>query len=176
MLDPDRLQTLTRLFHVRYFQGCLHLAADLGLQDAWLTGSFVYSPLWDHFHGFEMTPLTEIALLYCDPDRPSEAMDQSLSLDLQIRSPRRPWTVRNVARDGHANTEAALRCQPDPASAVGIRQVGRERQVLAPLGLDALFEMTLVANPEASPEASPESQLQHFERLRRRWPKLRIQL
>ena len=126
--------------------GALNLVADLELPDGWIGAGFVRNAVWDRLHDRPMTPLADIDVLYCDPERPDASIDGQLELELALRAPKRPWSVRNVARDGFDSVERAMAKWPETATAVAVQLAGPgSLGLVAPYGLDDL--VSLVVRP-----------------------------
>lgn len=126
----------------RWRLGALNLVADLELPDGWIGAGFVRNAIWDQLHDRPMTPLSDIDVLYCDPERPEAAIDEQLELELALRAPKRPWSVHNVARRGFTSVEQAMVKWPETATAVAVRIEPPDNLGLcAPYGLDDLVSM-----------------------------------
>ena len=140
----DEHEVLAQLFEGdRWRMGVLRLVSDLSLPDGFLTGGFVRNMVWDYLHGRPMTPLNDIDVVYFDPERPDPKIDDSIAQELSVRSPKKNWSVVNVARWGPApaSIEDAIRRGPETASAVGVAVDHRNRlTVVAPFGLRDLFD------------------------------------
>ena len=122
----------------------LRLVRDLRLPEGAVAGDFVRCAVFDLLHGHpESTQLRSIDVVYFDPERPDPAVDASIEGELVAASPRRPWTVRNLAaaRPGAPDLAVALDVYLDTASAVAVRLDEREGlEVLAPFGLEDLTQ------------------------------------
>jgi hypothetical protein len=126
----------------RWRLGTLNMVAELELPDGWVGGGFVRNAVWDRLHDRPMTPLNDIDVVYCDPTRAEARIDEELALELAARSPKRPWSVLNVARKGFDSVEAAMEKWPETATAVAVRvQPGRRLALLAPYGVTDLVAM-----------------------------------
>ncbi|MCA9549308.1 MAG: nucleotidyltransferase family protein [Myxococcales bacterium] len=126
----------------RWRLGTLNLVAELELPDAWVGGGFVRNAVWDRLHDRPMTPLNDIDVVYCDRTRTDASIDENLALELAARSPKRPWSVLNVARKGFKSVEAAMRKWPETATAVAVAiQPGNRLALLAPYGVTDLVAM-----------------------------------
>lgn len=126
----------------RWRMGTLSLVAELELPDGWVGGGFVRNAVWDRLHDRPMTPLNDIDVVYCDPARTDASIDEGLELELLARSPKRPWSVLNVARKGFRSVEAAMRKWPETATAVAVRAQSEHRLALiAPYGVTDLVAM-----------------------------------
>ncbi len=127
----------------RWRMGVLRLVCDLDLPNGFVTGGFVRNMVWDHLHERPMTPLNNIDVIYFDADRTDEAVDRNLGRELAFRSPKKNWSVVNVARWSPPvdSIETAVRRGPETASAVAVAVDHRDRlTVIAPYGLTDLFD------------------------------------
>lgn len=168
----DELIVLDIIGNDRWRMGALSLLAELDLPDGWVVGGFVRNAIWDALHHRPMTPLSSVDVMYCDPERPEAAVDEDILLELNARAPKKKWTVRNVAREGVDSVQAALRRQPETASAVGVRLAsGKTLEVLAPLGLADLLD--LVVRPTSGSRAEEVRQRSEEGRWTKIWPRLK---
>ena len=166
----------------KWRMGVLHIVADLGLPDWWIGAGFVRNAVWDHFHGRPMTPLNDIDVIYFDPENRSEEYDENLVTELEIRGPKKPWSVKNQARmhekQGHqpySSSTDAMKHWTETATAVGVR-LGANKQldVTAPYGLDDL--MDLIVRPTATEYTELVRARAQDKRWLKIWPNLRLEL
>ena len=175
MLDDDATLVLEMIADDKWRMGTLALAAELDLPDWWIGAGFVRNAVWDRLHDRPMTPLNDIDVLYCDPARPSEDIDTQLEMELTARSPKRPWSVLNVARLGHDSVAAAMAKWPETATAVAVTlDVGQTLVLQAPFGIDDLVEMVVrPTSPEMAATARERAEKKRWEKL---YPRLRFEL
>ena len=138
----------------RWRVGALHLVAELDLPDGWIAAGFVRNAVWDQLHDRPMTPLNDIDVVYCDPERPDPKIDEQLELELALRAPKRPWSVLNVARKGFDSVEAAMRAWPETATAVAVGLSNQSLTLLAPYGVDDLLQMIVRPTTEEMVEVA----------------------
>ncbi len=160
----------------------------LGLPDCWIGAGFPRALVWDHLHGYARpTPLADIDVVYFDARATDPAIEREHERRLAALWPDGreavPWSVKNQARmhlrNGDApysDTADALRHWLETPTAVAVR-LGDDGapEILAPLGLDDLFSMTVAPTPHARRRRADA----YRERLaakpwRRQWPLLRI--
>lgn len=127
----------------RWRMGVLRIVSDLDLPDGFVTGGFVRHLVWDRLHGRPMTPLSSIDVIYFDPERTDDAIDNHLTQELSLRSPKKNWSVVNVARwtPAPATIEQAVARGPETASAVAVAVDHRDHlTIVDPFGLVDLFD------------------------------------
>lgn len=141
--DPLRMQALAA---VRALQ----------LPDGWIGAGLVRDAVWDHLHGYGQQPVTgDVDVVWFDAQRCDPVLDTQLQSKLKQLSPGFDWSVKNQARmhlrNGDApylSTQDALRYWPETATAVAVRLTdGGLIEVIAPFGLDDLFELRLRPGP-----------------------------
>lgn len=150
LADPGRMRAL-------------HIVQTLGLRDGWIGAGFVREAVWDHLHGFAPRPVAgDVDVVFFDENHCSANEDRRLEEQLQQLAPAFDWSVKNQARMHHHNdnppyrsTEHALSFWPETATAVAVR-MGEHGiiEVLAPYGLNDLFELRLRPTPPFEGEKS----------------------
>lgn len=166
--DADRMRALEQ-------------AAVLELNDWCLAAGFVRNLVWDRLHGHSAaTPLNDLDLIHFDAADSSAHRDRLLESRLRDRSSL-PWSVKNQARMHVRNGDAPYISTADAMSywvevetAIGVRvDTAGEVELVAPLGLEGLFAMTITLNlRRARPQVFRE-------RVRakgwlRQWPQLKV--
>jgi len=161
----------------------LRALREYGPPGAWIGAGFVRNAVWDHLHGLAPGALADVDVLYFDARCLQAEADEAFERRLARACPQAPWSVRNQARMHLRNGEApyadvadAMRHWPEICTAVAVRLADRGLELLAPLGLDDLFELRV--RPTEHFRGKPEV---YRQRLRgkawtRRWPQLRIEL
>lgn len=158
------------------------------LPDGYVGGGVVRNVVWDYLHRFAKPSfVADVDVGYFDPVDMRPERDLAVEEALKRKLPGVPWDVKNQAgvhlwyeeRFGHSiepykSAEDAISTFPEYATSVGIRVNGDERlEVIAPLGLDDLFNMTVRRNP-------CQVTLEIFRRriaekkYNERWPEVRI--
>ena len=155
MKYQDELQRL--LFSDPLRMEALYAVQALELNDGWIGAGLVRDAVWDHLHGYGQRPVWgDVDVVWFDPKSCSAAHDNALVAGLCQRSPAFNWSVKNQARMHQRNgnqpyhsTENALSYWPETATAIAVR-IGRTGliEVIAPYGLDDLFERRLRPTPE----------------------------
>lgn len=186
---PDQVRELLALIAADPWRmACLRAVAGLGLPDAWIGSGFVRAPLWDRLHGFgEPTPLGDIDVVYFDATDSDPARDAALEARLAAHLPMGeagpPWSVHNQARMHARNGDAPYRSTADAlchwletTAAVAVR-LGKDGKpaLLAPLGLDDLFTMTVRPTPHAGAERLAAYRVRQAEKdWTARWPRVKV--
>ena len=186
LTDADRLVAIAR--DTTWFMQALRHVRALHLQ-AWCVGAGAVRNLaWDALHGHAApSRLADVDVAHFDADDLSAERDAELQRQLQAMAPGTPWEVTNQAgvhlwfeqHFGHAvaplrSLEEAVASWPEYATAVGLWLDDDDRlHVIAPLGLDDLFEMVVRRNPA---RVSVETYRQRVasKRYAERWPRVTI--
>lgn len=134
----------------------LYAARALTLRDGWIGAGFVRDAVWNSLHGYGQRPVSgDVDVVWFDAERAKPAHDSNLEEKLRQQAPEFNWSVKNQARmhqrngnDPYHSTENALLYWPETATAVAAR-VGDNNaiEILAPYGLDDLFELCLRPTP-----------------------------
>ncbi|MEN6079539.1 nucleotidyltransferase family protein [Chromobacterium piscinae] len=163
--DAGRLAELVRASP--WLMRALRAARELGLADWCIGAGAVRGLVWDALHGFESKPsaLSDIDLVYFDASDLSAERDIALQRRLASEHPDLPWEVTN---------QAAVATWPEYATAVGVAlNADDSLRIIAPFGLDDLFDMTVRRNPV---RASAEIYRRRVadKRYRERWPRVTV--
>ena len=157
----------------------LFIARSLGFSDWCLAAGFVRNLAWDKVHGYgHATDLNDIDLIYFDPDHASEEADKELENKLKAISDF-PWSVKNQARmhkrnsdSPYASTEDAMSYWVEVETAVGATlNESNDIEIVAPFGIDVLFEYTITPNPKR-PKPEVFAQRMQEKRWLEIWPDL----
>ncbi len=171
-----------------WFMDALHAVRSLALPEWCIGAGAVRNLVWDALHD-KASPsrLADVDVAYFDAGDLSPARDQALQLKLQARHPAQPWEVTNQAgvhlwfeaHFGHpveplCSLEDAVASWPEFATAVGLSlQADDSLQVIAPHGLDDLFNMVVRRNPARVNVATYRQRVAQ-KRYAERWPGVRI--
>jgi len=157
----------------------LSVARSLGLSDWCLAAGFVRNLAWDKVHGYSRaTALNDIDLIYFDPDKASEEADKDLESRLKAVSDF-AWSVKNQARmhnrnsdSPYASIEDAMSYSVEVETAVGATlNESNDIEIVAPFGIDVLFEYTITPNPKR-PKPEVFAQRVQEKRWLKIWPNL----
>nr|WP_170846409.1 nucleotidyltransferase family protein [Janthinobacterium sp. YR213] len=140
----------------------LHAVAQLGLPDCCIGAGAVRNLVWDALHGYaHPSALSDVDVAYFDAHDSSPESETQLRQRLATLLPGVPWEVCNQARVhlwfedefGYAvppllSLDDAIATWPEFATSVGIYlQPDGEIGIVAPHGLDDLFNMVVRRNP-----------------------------
>lgn len=159
----------------------LSIAADLCLPVWCLAAGFVRNLAWDKVHGFSAaTALNDIDLIYFDPKDIAEARDRRIEAKLRSTSAF-PWSVKNQARmhernfdDPYTSTTNAMSYWVEVETAVGATlDASREVVLVAPFGVEPLFNFTITLNPNRPKPADFRKRVAG-KRWQDIWPKLMV--
>tara|TARA_R100001039_G_scaffold14252_1_gene8039 strand:+ start:2169 stop:2738 length:570 start_codon:yes stop_codon:yes gene_type:complete len=159
----------------------LVIASSLGLSDWCLAAGFVRNLAWDKVHGYSRaTDLNDIDLIYFDSGNASEAADKDLEGRLKAIS-EFPWSVKNQARmhernsdSPYASTEDAMSYWVEVETAVGATlNESNDIEIVAPFGIDVLFEYTITLNRKR-PKPKVFAQRLQEKRWLEIWPNLAV--
>jgi uncharacterized protein len=155
----------------------------------WVVGSGVIRNLvWDHLHGFgRTTPVKDVDVAVFAHGDPSRGYERELEARLRRRLPSVPWDVTDQAsihlwyerRFGHPippirSIEDAVSRWPETATAVAVRLRDDDRlDIVAPCGLDDLFQMVLRRNPRQVTGEYFRWRVAS-KRIRETWPKVTV--
>lgn len=136
-----------------YILTSLKAVEKLGLEDAWICAGLIRNKVWDLLADVT-TPINDIDVIYFDSSDTSWAAEKSLEKKLQILRPNRPWSVKNQARmhqkndfDPFNSSYDGIAHFPETPTAVAARIYKGELEIMAPYGLDDLFEMKVKPTP-----------------------------
>lgn len=129
----------------------------------WVVGAgTIRTTVWDFLHGYSApTPLRDVDVCFFDPIDLSSEKEERLEGELESILPGTPWEVRNQAgvhlwyeeKFGQKvsplrSIEDAVASWPETATSVAVRLLADDSlELVAPLGLDDLFEQVLRRNP-----------------------------
>ncbi|MBS0055683.1 nucleotidyltransferase family protein [Yersinia sp. Marseille-Q3913] len=179
-------QIIQWLYADSYRMQALSIARELGLNQWCLAAGFVRNLVWDQLHGHQLpTPLNDIDLVYFDKQNISERHDLQLEAQLQQNAASQhspfPWSVKNQARmhlrsgrQPYRSTEDAISHWVEVETAIGARlkECG-DIELVAPLGLNALFTRTITLNPKNG-EIDTYHQRISSKSWQQHWPELRL--
>lgn len=162
----------------------LYAVQALELNDGWIGAGFVRDAVWDHLHGYGQRPVSgDVDVVWFDAKSATSACDSALEERLSQQNSVFNWSVKNQARmhqrNGHQpyrSTENALLYWPETATAIAVRLGATDHvEVIAPYGLDDLFELRLRPTPVfAQHKLAIFSQRVAEKRWLQRYPGLRL--
>lgn len=161
----------------------LRQVAALGIADCWVGAGLIRNAIWDQLHGNPSRPMTEsdVDVVYCDYSEASLDRDLALERRLFDALPEVFWSVHNQARmyerngdPPYRNTEDAIRCWPETATAIAARIVAGKIEVMAPHGIDDLVDLIVRPSPAFMRKLPIYRSRLACKNWARRWPKLRF--
>jgi hypothetical protein len=157
--------------------------------NSWCIGAgAVRNLVWDHLHEYkEPSALADIDVAYFDAEDLRSETEAGIQAALEARSPTLPWEVTNQAAvhlwfEGHfghpvaqlTSLQEAVASWPEYATSVGISvNKDSEVKIVAPYGLEDLFEVIVQRNPA---RVSVETYRLRIEQKQyaKRWPKVTV--
>ena len=161
----------------------IRILGRAGIPGAWLAAGAIRNAVWDHLHGRPARPPDgDLDVIWFDENRVSVETDRVLEWRISALTPGQDWSVKNQARmhRGNGDTpyrslEDAMRHWPETATAVAVRPVEADLEILAPFGLGDLFALTIRPTP-AFRYGKQHIVAQRIERKSwlKRWPRLTL--
>ena len=189
MPTSQHSQHLTQLVHdSAWLMHALRAVRTLGLESWCIGAGAIRNLVWDALSGHERpSALADIDVAFFDPHDLSSERDAALQRQLQAHLPDVPWEVTNQAAVhlwfescfGHAvaplrSLDEAVASWPEYATSVAVWLDSDDRvRVIAPLGLDDLFNRVVRRNPA-------RASLQNYrdrtaaKRYTERWPRVTV--
>ena len=125
----------------------------LNLNDAWVSAGLIRNKVWDVLHNVN-TPINDIDVIYFDSTDTSWEKEKSIEQQLEALLPNQPWSVKNQARMHLKNGFAPYSSSYDGVAhfteiptAIAVKLRNNELEVLAPYGLEDLFNKTVRPSP-----------------------------
>lgn len=136
-----------------YIISILEAVEKLELKDAWVCAGLIRNKVWDTLHNLT-TPLNDIDVIYFDPTNRSREKEKQLEKELEILYPGQAWSVKNQARmhlisgfDPFTSSYDGVAHFPETPTAVAIRICNQRLEIMAPYGIQDLFEMKVQPTP-----------------------------
>lgn len=155
----------------------------------WLVGAGVIRNLvWDHLHGYTEPHLPrDIDVAFFDPTDLSPERDTAVTVQLTTLMPTLEWEATNqaavhrwyAAEFGKVvpplrSAAEAIATWPETATCTAVRLLPDESlHLVAPFGLDDLFQMILRRNPARVTQAQFQQRL-HNKQIRQKWPMVQV--
>lgn len=136
-----------------YIMSILNAVEKLSLNDAWVCAGLIRNKIWDHLHNIT-TPINDIDVIYFDTSDTTLEMEKQLENELRFLLPNQPWSVKNQARmhmksdfNPFSSSLDGVAHFPEIPTAIAVRLYNKELEVMAPYGLQDLFEMKVRPTP-----------------------------
>lgn len=168
-----------------YMTSILKAVEKLKLEDAWVCAGFIRNKVWDVLHNIT-TPLNDIDVIYFDTTDTSWEKEKQLEKELEILFPNQPWSVKNQARmhlisgfNPFTSSYDGVAHFPETPTAVAVRLSNQDFEIMAPYGIQDLFEMKVKPTPFY--QKGVELHSIYVERIKKKkwdeiWKKLSIKL
>ncbi|MFJ7736448.1 nucleotidyltransferase family protein [Lysinibacillus sp. NPDC097287] len=131
----------------------LEAVEELNLSDAWVSAGLIRNKVWDVLHNIN-TPINDIDVIYFDSTDTSWDIEKSFEQKLEALLPNQPWSVKNQARMHMKNSFAPYTSSYDGVAhfteiptAIAVRLQKSELEVMAPYGLEDLFNKIVRPTP-----------------------------
>jgi len=136
-----------------YMTSILKAVEKLNLEDAWVCAGFIRNKVWDITHNIT-TSLNDIDVIYFDPIDTSLEKEKQLETELGFLLPDQPWSVKNQARmhlisgfKPFTSSYDGVAHFPETPTAIAVRIYNRDIEIMAPYGVQDLFEMRVTPTP-----------------------------
>ncbi|AWE06907.1 hypothetical protein DCE79_05620 [Lysinibacillus sp. 2017] len=124
----------------------LKKAEELHLNDCWVAAGIIRNKVWDNLHTIQ-TDINDIDVIYFDDSDISLQREKALESKLNLLLPNQPWSVKNQARmhikngvDPYLSSYDGVAHFPETPTSIAIRIKNNEIEIIAPYGLQDLFE------------------------------------
>lgn len=150
----------------------------------WVIGAgFVRNLVWDSLSAQKRTKLSDVDVLYFDPSDLSKVREKEIEQALLKLRPKIPWSVKNQARmhirnktAAYRDTEDALRYWLETPTAVAAKlEPDVQLTILAPYGLQDLFQMIIRPTPAATYKMDQFNARVADKDWLEKWPSLKIE-
>lgn len=151
----------------------------LAIDDCWLGAGVIRNAVWDYLHDYpiQLAAASDVDVVYFDHSKVYSEIDLERRLAENWASI--PWSARNQARMHERNgdppyrdTEDAVRCWPETATAVAASLRDGEVQIIAPHGVDDLVRLIVRPTPVFKMKQSVYERRLDSKEWNRRWPRL----
>lgn len=148
------------------------------MPDWCIAAGFVRNLIWDKLHGYEnATPLTDIDLIYFDPE--ANISDKELEHKLREQMDL-PWSVKNQAKMHIKNKDNPYQSSSDAMSywveiqaAIAVTLIDGKYEIIAPFGLEDFFNRTITLN-QKRPKPEEFQKRVSGKRWLEIWPELKV--
>lgn len=124
----------------------LKAVQTLQLNDCWVAAGVIRNKVWDYLHNVQ-TEINDIDVIYFDEYDSSIEAEKALESKLQEIMPNQPWSVKNQARmhkinriPPYVSSIEGVAHFPETPTAIAVRLNNNKIEILAPYGLNDLFE------------------------------------
>ena len=131
----------------------LKTVEQLELNDCWVAAGAIRNKVWDTLHNMQ-TNINDIDVIYFDETNISTLTEKALEARLQNLMPNQPWSVKNQARmhiknnvPPYVSSFDGVAHFPETPTAIAVRMINGHLEIMAPYGLQDLFEGTVRPTP-----------------------------
>lgn len=168
-----------------YIMSILNAVEKISLSDAWVCAGLIRNKVWDVLHNIT-TPINDIDVIYFDTSDTTLEMEKQLEKELRFLLPNQPWSVKNQARmhrksgfNPFTSSYDGVAHFPETPTAIAARLRNKELEIMAPYGLQDLFEMKV--RPTSFYQKDKEYYSIYVERIKKKkwveiWRSLSIEL
>src|SRR5699024_6283337 len=136
-----------------YMMSVLKAVEKLNLEDAWVCAGFIRNKVWPISPNIP-TPPNHLHVLHLAPPDPPPANDNPLAPHLHFLLPHHPSPV-NIPPPMHLKSDFkpftssydGVAHFPETPTAIAVRIYNRDIEIMAPYGLQDLFEMRVTPTP-----------------------------
>lgn len=162
----------------------LEAVGQMKLPDCWIGAGFIRSFVWDRLADLPPVMPEDVDVVYFDPDNTSEEIEKAHDAALANFMPGVPWSCKNQARmhvkagltEQYRDTGDGLWHWTETATAVAARLgPAGTIDILAPFGLDDLFNMTVRPTPFFAGRLADYHARIEAKKWQQRWPALRFE-
>lgn len=137
----------------------LSIVRTIQLNDCWVGAGCIRNKVWDVLHDQTAQQHNDVDVVFFDESDVSERLEKEIEAKLLEANKTFKWSVKNQARmhlrnhhSKYADTRNAISHWPETATAVAARlNVDDEIEILAPHGLDDLFDLVVRPTPNFNP-------------------------
>lgn len=140
-------QLIDIILHDDYLMSLLKTIEKSNLNNTWLCAGIIRNTVWDTL-SHTSTRVNDIDVIYYDTLNTSWEKEKQLEEKLASVFPNQPWSVKNQARmhlksgfNPYKSVYDGVAHFPETPTAIAVRIYKGKFEILAPYGLDDLFEM-----------------------------------
>lgn len=136
-----------------YIMSILKVTEKVNLADGWICAGIIRNKVWDSLHS-TTTPINDIDVIYFDTSDTSWELEKQIESELELLLPNQPWAVKNQARmhmksgfEPFISSYDGVAHFPETPTAIAVRRCNKEIEIMAPYGIQDLFEMRVRPTP-----------------------------
>lgn len=181
-----REELITILSSNKRFMNYLEAAHSLNIKNYCVGAGAVRDTVWAHLHNMATVRYRDIDVVYYNKNE-TRAQEKEYEQQLDSYGYGVEWDVKNqalvhewyqqkfgIAVEPYNNLHEAIGSWPELATSVAVYlDNNHNMQVIAPFGLEDLFNITLRRNPTRVTKEMFEARLAS-KKMKQRWPKLRV--